>query len=129
MDGDKFSIERAVIKQTNKLLRIRGEQIARTETIKALNAGRDEGARQLIDSGNVSARNVTGIWHSAGDGKVRDSHSAIDGQTRLIGEAFQTPSGVLLLHPGDTSLGAPAADTINCRCYKEIKIDYLAEAA
>ncbi|MCY0150887.1 phage head morphogenesis protein [Hoeflea sp. G2-23] len=120
-------IDRMVSRYSNKLLRVRGERIARTETIASLNAGRDEGMNQLIESGEVSADAVTGTWDSSGDGRVRDSHAEMDGQTQPQGQPFQSPvTGALMMHPGDTSLGAGGADTINCRCYKSISVDYFA---
>jgi hypothetical protein len=122
-------IERMTNRYSNKLLLRRGETIARTETIAALNAGRDEGVTQLIERGEVPAEDVTGEWSATGDGRVRDSHAEMDGQTQPHGEPFQSPTGAQMLFPGDTSLGAPASETIQCRCYKAVKIDWLAGAA
>lgn len=124
-DRPADQIERMVLRYQNKALRYRGERIARTETIAALNAGRDEAMRQLIESGEVAQDAVTGTWDSSGDGKVRDTHASLDGQVRAIDEPFQSSSGALLMHPGDTSLGAGADEVINCRCYKALNVDFL----
>lgn len=122
-------VERMANRYSNKLLLRRGETIARTETIAALNAGRDEGVTQLIERGEVPAGDVVGEWSSTGDGKVRDSHSEMDGQTQPHGVPFVSPTGAQMMAPGDSSLGAGGEDVINCRCYKAVKIDWLAGAA
>jgi len=118
-------VERMAEKYRSKLLKLRGETIARTETTAALNAGRQEGIAQLVESGEVPAENVTGVWQSAADMRVRDSHVEMDQQERPIDEPFLSPIGGLMLYPGDTSNGASAEDTINCRCTKSIVIDWL----
>jgi hypothetical protein len=129
-DGRKVDqVERMANRYQNKLLLRRGETIARTETIAALNAGRDEGVTQLIEKGEVEAQDVVGEWSATGDGRVRDSHSEMDGQTQPHGTPFISPTGAQLMHPGDSTLGAGGEDVINCRCYKAIRINYLAAAA
>ena len=112
---------------TNGLLKHRGDMIARTETIASLNAGRAEGMQQLIDAGNITADQVVRVWDSTGaDGRTRDSHLAMEGQRRAMNEPFVTPTGYRLMHPGDSSLGAPGSETINCRCVLRFDIDFYA---
>ena len=121
-------IDRMAQQYSNKLLRQRGETIARTETLKALNAGRQEALDQLIENPNndVRAEDVVRAWDSAGDGKTRPTHVAADLQDPVPqGEAF-TVGGYSLMYPGDTSLGAPAGETVNCRCYMAPEIDFFA---
>ena len=121
-------INRMAGRYSDRLLALRGETIARTETIKALNAGRNEAIDQLIESptNEVQAQDVTRKWDSTGeDGKTRSSHLLAEGQARSHGEPFLIGLS-LLMFPGDTSLGAEAKETINCRCYYEIIIDFFA---
>ena len=118
-------IERMVEKYNNKLLRVRGERIARTETTAALNAGRDEGMQQLIDSGEVPVENIEDEWQSSGNKNVRDSHEALDGTKVPHGEPFVSELGSVMYYPGDTSQGALPEDVINCVCYKAMTIDWL----
>lgn len=107
----------------DRLLADRGETIARTETHAALSAGRQEGLQQLIDDGKVDADAVMRIWDATGDSRTRQTHMAAEGQERRLGEPF-TVGGALLMHPGDTSLGAPGSEVIKCRCYEGIRIDF-----
>lgn len=110
----------------DRMLKMRGETIARTETLSALNAGRMEGVRQLVESGQVPASAVTRRWRATiGSGRTRDSHASLHGQTVGLNEPFVSPlTGARMMHPGDTSLGAPASETVQCRCDAEIVIDW-----
>lgn len=119
-------VDRMVSRYSDKLLRVRGERIARTETISAMNAGRVEAMQQLIDSGEVSAQAVTKKWSATTDKRTRDSHAEMNGDEVNINEPFRSPTGALLMHPGDTSLGAGAEDVVNCRCYTALNVDFLA---
>ena len=121
-------IDRMAQQYSNKLLRQRGETIARTETLKALNAGRQEALDQLIENPNndIQAQDVVRAWDSAGDGKTRKTHAAADKQDPVPqGQPFIV-GGYSLMYPGDTSLGAPAEEVINCRCYVDVRIDFFA---
>lgn len=110
----------------SKLLKDRGETIARTEALNALRAGRHEGYQQLIDSGNVRADQVTVTWSATMDGKTRDSHQVLNGQKVRFGQLFTSPlTGAKMAYPGDTDHGAPGSETIQCRCYGAYHIKYL----
>lgn len=121
----RADIDRVTGRYADKLLAHRGEVIARTESIAALHAGQFEAARQLVDSGKVRADQITKVWDSTGDARTRPSHAAMDGQTVGLNEPFVTPNGALMMHPHDTSLGAPADETIQCRCFMAIRVKYL----
>ena len=121
-------IDRITGRYADILLRQRGETIARTETIRALNSGRMESIEQLIESGDVTADAVKVVWSATQDARTRDLHRSMHGQEVRHGEAFQSPSGARLLFPGDTSLGAGGGDTINCRCSTHIRVDWLSIA-
>lgn len=118
-------IDRIATAYSQRLLRFRGETIARTESLQAFNAGNDESVMQAIESGNLQADQVTGEWDSAGDGRVRDTHTAMNGQRRAMGEPFVSPSGARMMHPGDTSLGASASEIVQCRCIKRHRVDFI----
>lgn len=110
----------------DRLLALRGETIARTETLAGLNAGKEEGIRQLIDTGKVQRTAVKKIWRATGDDRTRDSHMALNGVEIGIDTPFVSPlTGAQMMFPHDTSRGAPASEVIGCRCFYEIKIDYI----
>lgn len=105
------------------MLKLRGEVIARTEGLPAIRAAKREAYQQLIDDGRVDAQSIVRGWHTIKDGRQRDSHGAMDGQTvRGLDMPFQAPTGAALLYPGDTSMGADGSETISCRCDESISI-------
>lgn len=118
------TIANAVTAYEQRLLKLRGETIARTESMSALAKGAYETYRQAIESGKVDAAAVTKVWRTASDLRVRDSHRAMNGQSVGFYESFTTPAGARMLHPMDRSGGASAADVINCRCVCEYDIDF-----
>ena len=124
----QVDIDRMAARYSDRLLALRGETIARTETLKALNAGRQEALDQLIENPNndVRAEDVVRAWDSAGDARTRETHAAADLQDPVPqGQPFIV-GGYSLMYPGDTSLGAPAEEVINCRCYVDVRIDFFA---
>lgn len=84
--------------------------IARTEVIQASNAGSLAGAKATGLPG------LKKVWLATRDSRTRESHTLEDGTIVEIDGHFTLSSGSRLEFPGDTSLGASAADTIQCRC-------------
>jgi hypothetical protein len=122
----KADVDRIAGRYADRLLQLRGETIARTELLTSLHAAQDEGLEQMIERGVIGRDAVTLTWDAAGDKDTRDSHRVMDGQKRQKGQPFTTGNGHLLMRPGDRSMGAPAKETINCRCRLEVDIDFLA---
>lgn len=122
---DKATIDKLITRYKDKLLQLRGETVARTETIQSLNRAQYESYMQGVDAGMVKRSAVVRVWDTAGDTRVRHSHELMDGQEVGLEEPFKAPDGSLLMFPGDTSLGADAAETINCRCRVKFKTDFL----
>lgn len=114
---------------SDRLLKIRGDMIGRTEAHEAIASGEEEARQQALDDGVIDIRHSYKIWDAAADARTRPDHAAMDGQKRNLDEPFDTPDGYQLMHPMDTSLGAPASATINCRCRARTKIDYAAMQA
>lgn len=85
----------------------RAEMIARTETIRAYNAG----SQKIFSDWGLEEKE----WSSAHDDRTRPTHLAADGQTVAIGKSF-TVGGYKMDYPGDASHGAPPDEFINCRC-------------
>ena len=50
-----------------------------------------------------------------GDDRVRETHVEADVQVVGVDDPFMV-GGYPLNEPGDSSLGAPPGETINCRC-------------
>lgn len=107
----------------NRALRYRAESIARTEAMAALHQAQNEAIKQALDTGLVDQAAVTYVWRTAHDSRVRDTHAVMDGQEGKVGEFFTTGSGAQLEFPGDPN--GPASEVVNCRCWREPKIDFL----
>jgi hypothetical protein len=108
---------------TNRALRYRAETIARTEALTSLHEAQQQAMDQAIAAG-LDSNTVRNVWRTAEDDRVRDSHAAMDGQVRDYGEPFLSGAGYFLFYPGDPD--APPEETINCRCWLEPDIDFLA---
>lgn len=121
-------IDKLLTRYRSNALKHRGEMIARTESIGAFNVAELESARQVVLTGAVRQKDVSREWDSAGDSRVRPEHKVMDGQKVGLDEPFVTPEGYRLMHPGDTSLGAPARTVIACRCRVKTKIDWIGAA-
>lgn len=126
---DTATVQRLTSRYSDSLLKLRGENIARTESIASLNKSGQEALQQAVDSGSIPKENIKRVWDSAGpDGRTRPDHLEMDGQAVGLNEPFHAPDGSLLMFPGDTSLGASPEETINCRCRVRLSVDWLATA-
>ena len=102
-------VANAVKKVLSKRNLTRALTIARTEANSLANYGRGVGA-------NSTGVLYTKEWISQRDGKVRDAHVILDGTEVNEKDSFDY-QGYRLEYPGDSSLGAPAGLTVNCRCF------------
>lgn len=106
----------------NRALRYRAETIARKETITALHTAQEQAIQQAIVAGVIDRQAITYTWHSARDKRVREAHRELDGESVPNGRPFQSILGPIR-YPGDPL--ASAENTINCRCWREPKVDFL----
>lgn len=111
-----------------RLLKWRGDTIARTESLRAVAAARGAFWEQAIAEGVVERGDITRVWSATMDKRTRDSHQDMDGQRRTYGVPFESSSGALLMFPGDVSMNAPPEETINCRCMEVYKVNHAARA-
>jgi hypothetical protein len=88
----------------------RATVIARTETIGALNAGRAEAFKAVVEE---TGEELERVWLATDDHRTRTTHVAADGQRVPLGSPFQV-GGFELAFPGDPS--GPPQEVIQCRC-------------
>ena len=86
------------------------------EGIKFTEANTVVGSAQQLPDGTFVSGAVY-EWNAVLDSRTRPAHVTADGQRRDFnaGEVFNV-GGEELRYPGDSSLGASAWNTINCRC-------------
>lgn len=107
----------------DRMLKHRGDTIGRTEALRAVNEASDEALRQVVDEGLAPRNAVIRIWRHSFSANEREGHAMMSGQERGVDEYFLNPiTGIPLKHPGD----GPGSETINCRCYVEHQIDFVA---
>jgi len=120
-------------KYHDRMLKLRGETIARDAAMEALNHADHEAMKQAQDMGAMGKSGVQRFWDSAGpDGRTRNTHLAMDRHKPVgLDEPFVFPNGVRVMFPQDRSLPNDrknlAKETINCRCKVRTKIDWLSE--
>lgn len=100
-------IARNIQQQTGAPL-YRAKTIVRTEAHRIQQAATED-ARQAVKRRGC---NVVKMWDSTLDGRTRDTHQQLDGQSRETDESFEI-DGKSARFPGD--FGDPAEDC-NCRC-------------
>ena len=83
-------------------------RIAQTEGMIAM-ADAAAGAASTLDV------RFTKTWATSGLSNTRESHLVMDGVTVAEDEPFELEGG-LVMYPHDTSMGADAAEIINCAC-------------
>ena len=114
-------INRMVESYRVRLLAFRAKVVAQSEALRVVNAGNLDMFRQAVDLGLIDGSSIQRRWKTAGDSDVRNSHAAMDGQLRGLGDDFISGAGARLRFPGDPNGGL--AETVGCRCVVETKFD------
>jgi hypothetical protein len=112
--------DRAARNYANSLLKLRGDTIGRTEAMSSLAVSQHEAVKQAVEAGGYTDAQVRRVWETASDDRVRDSHAEMNGESVGLDEAFSNG----LMYPGDPS--GPVEEIANCRCYLNVRFDYLA---
>lgn len=107
-------VDKMVERYYQRALRYRAEVIARTEALRAVNAGSHEMYQQAVEDGTLDADLLVYTWHAGSAPRTRESHIAMRGQKRAHGQPFTSGNGYSLRYPGDPD--APASEVANCRC-------------
>jgi len=107
-----------VLRFIEQQLKFRAAVIAETEALTTVSQSIRAVLLQAVIRGVILEEDVIGIWNTAGDRDVRESHRVMQGQTRLLNEFFISGVGNLLRYPGDPN--APAEDRVHCRCHLSI---------
>ncbi len=104
-------INQIITAHKQKALTYRGNLIARNEAHTALEAGRYESYRQMIETGAVES--VTKKWMHGLSSEPRVEHLAMDGTVIPFDQAFVF-SDAAMQYPHDPAGGA--AHSIGCKC-------------
>lgn len=108
-------VDRMVNSYRDNAVKARSETIARTEAMRATNAGSHELFNQAVEHGDVKPEQLVRTWVHKNRGKHnRDFHHVMNGQRRGLNEPFTSGLGNALMFPGDPKAGP--RETVNCRC-------------
>ena len=107
-------IDRMVERYRERYIKYRAEVIGRTEALRAVHAGNDEGYRQAIDGGAIDLDEIQRTWVTARDERVRETHRDAGGQVRGIDEPFIV-GGAQLRYPGDSQGPAQGDSAVSLR--------------
>lgn len=120
-------VDKVMTALENRLLKQRADMIARTETMAAVHRAQYEAMAQQIEDGILPRDAVTKVWSATMDNRTRHSHAALNGVEKPFFEPFISPStGAAMMHPSDREMGAAGEDTIQCRCFMHIRVDWMA---
>ena len=119
-------IDRLAGRYKDRLLALRGETIARTETAMAVEDARAETWRQYTEQNGIPDEAVIKRWIHAGaaanEGE-RPEHEAMHREeVRGLNTPFVLPDGSVMQYPLDPAGGAQ--NVINCRCTVVNRIDF-----
>lgn len=106
--------KQAVTDYRGRLAELRSTLIGRKEALAAIQAGKHEAFQQVLLRAALPVEALRRRWRTAGDTNVRHTHALMRGQVVGLFEPFHSPSGALLMFPGDPS--APSSETTGCRC-------------
>ncbi len=125
----KAQIDKMTNRYSDRLLKARGDAIARTETAQSVNAAKSEAMKQGLDETGIPDSAIVKVWKHAGPAatKERTGHEMMHNEeVRGVDTPFVLPDGTSAQYPLDPAL--PARHTINCRCsvFHRIRYDLLA---
>lgn len=106
-------IDRMVDAYQRRYIAYRAMTIARTETLRAANAGAVASAQAQLDA--MPDMTVIKRWVATHDDRTRPDHRELDGKAVLgMDTPFALADGTTIRWPHDPQ--APASQTVNCRC-------------
>jgi len=118
------NIEDMLQSYTNKLLKRRGEDVARTETAMAVMSSRKESMQQALEKLGYPDSAVIKTWRHGGGPKDPRPHHVIanNKQVRGLNVPFILANGAVMQHSHDQAGGA--GEVVNCTCDTTIRIDH-----
>lgn len=91
--------------------------LVESEYHRVYNAAVQDGATDYVNNGGFG---VTKNWYTVKDGKVRETHKYLEGQSVPLEEEFYTYDGDHAPYPGRFT---KAENNVNCRCIVKLTTD------
>lgn len=120
----KGDIDQMTQRYSDKLLKKRAEDIARTETAQSVMGSRQEAFAQALEKEGLPDDAVEKTWqHNGGAENARGQHIAMNGEKITgLNAAFVMPDGTRMKHSHDPAGGAK--HNVSCRCNTAFKINF-----
>lgn len=117
-------IEKWTGRYADRLLKLRGDTISRTETAAATEQARFDAFRQGVEAKGYPESYVIKEWRHGGGGmKPREQHVAEnETEVRGLNTPFRMPDGTLIQYPHAPDI--PAKHAVNCTCSLLIRMDW-----
>lgn len=120
-------IDKLAARYSERLLISRANTIGQTEVMEALNSARMEAGFQSAEQAGVDPDLAEKVWIATTDGRVREQHLHMNGVSVIgMDTPFTMPDGTKMQYPMDSSQGASASQTINCRCTMFTRLNFFA---
>lgn len=120
-------INKLATRYADRLLITRANTIGQTEVMEALNSARMEAGYQAAEQAGVDPDQAEKVWIATTDNRVREQHLHMNGVSVVgMDTPFTMPDGTQMQYPMDSSLGAGASQTINCRCTYFVRLNFFA---
>ncbi|RBO91032.1 phage minor head protein [Pseudochrobactrum asaccharolyticum] len=120
-------INKLATRYADRLLITRANTIGQTEVMEALNSARMEAGYQAAEQAGVDPDQAEKVWIATLDNRTRDQHLHMNGVSVVgMDTPFTMPDGTQMQYPMDSSLGAGAGQTINCRCTYFVRLNFFA---
>lgn len=100
------AVKKLLPELNEELRRVFKDRDARALAIARTEVGRSTSTARFMQAREVGVTHLR--WITSGDEAVRDSHAALDGETRALGDEFKPR----LRYPRDPE--APASEVVNC---------------
>jgi len=117
----KTDIDRITGRYNDRMLKYRGDMIARTEAHGALSSGQHEGFQQAIDSGKIKSASKAWVHNSANQDEREDHVSLSMAPAIPFDQAFVLPDGTRMQYAHDPAGGAK--HNIFCRCTTRYQVE------
>ena len=120
----KADIDKMTQRYSDRLVKRRAEDIARTETAQSVMGSRKESFRQALDKEGLPYEALSKTWqHNGGLKGARDQHVAMDGEAvQGLDTPFVMPDDTQMQHSHDPA-GGPEHN-VSCRCNTAFEISF-----
>lgn len=121
--GNPLSLQKRetiLARYADRAIHLRAKGLADDITRVILATSQHSAINTQIRAGVFKASDLTKVWHTMEDQKVRFSHVPLDKKEVPYDDYYISGRGVPMLHPHDSN--APLSERAGCRCWQEYRL-------